>query len=760
MDSGKIDRRTFLKIMGLGGSGLILNLTGCGNASIEEGKEQVTAYVDPEDYVIPGDEVWYASTCLQCPAGCGIHARVREGRVRKLEGNPDSPVNLGRLCPMGQAGVQHHYHPDRLAQPLARTANQLQPISWEEARQRLQKIVTTVKGNSDRFALLTGSVSGHLGVLIDALMERLATDRHYVFELLTPATACHVQRELLGVPAPRFHLDTARLVLSFGADFLGSWQSPVHFAAQYAHFRESPRGTLIQVEPKMTLTGANADWWLPIRPGTEGWLALGLARLLTEEPEIAARVSATVVKTLGEYTPEAVSRITDVSADDLHRLAKALRTQRPSLVLAGGAAEGQIGGSGNVAAVVLLNQLLGNVGQTLDAPGRPPLPQLLGRPGEPAAVHALAKALPETDTLFVYGANPVYSAPDFLRLEDGLRQVSKVVVFTPQLDESALAADLVIPVRSYLEDWGTRVPTYSPEAGMIQMQQPVMRPLYPEVPGIGDVFLDLLKQIDNSYAQWDDFYAYLRHAVQLMRPLANPADEANPWGLPPMLEPPVLKPETTEQALSEQELNRSFWETVVAKGVLRLGTTTQTLRLRIRPVAAPESPAEDEAYPFTLIPSPRLGLYDGRHANLPWLQELPDQLTTVVWDSWAELHPETAARLDIAEGDVLEVRSPEGSFQAKAVLFPGIHPEAVAVPLGQGHRVGRYARGVGVNPLKILSPKFDVVTGEPALYATRVSIRKTGRREPVVKLASSDSQHNRRLVRTLPASKLKSNPEV
>ena len=759
MSTNYMDRRAFLKLMGLSGSGLLLSLSGCGNAAIEEGVEQITSYVSPEDYVIPGDEVWYASTCLQCPGGCGIHARVREGRVRKLEGNPDSPVNQGRLCPMGQAGIQHHYNPDRLTHPLARKGDRLQAITWDEARQRLSKIVGRInKTNGNRFAWFSGPVTGHLAVLIDAFLKRLGAGRHYIYEPLAPAIANRVHQELLGTAWPQLHLDQARLVLSFGADFLGPWQSPVHFAGQYARFRESPRGTLIQVEPKMTLTGANADWWLPIRPGSEGWLALGLAHLLTEDPEVAAKVPAQVVKTLADYSTDTVSQATDISIDQLQRLAAALRRYRPSLVLVGGPAEGQVGGGDTVAAALLLNQLLGNIGRTLDAPERTPSPQLQGRLAKTAALQALVGDLPSTDTLFIYNANPVYTASDYLQLEDRLHQVATTVVFAPQLDETAAVADLVIPIRSYLEDWGTHVPVYGPQAGVIQLQQPVMRPLYPELPGIGDLVLGFLQASDRRYRQWADFYGYLRHAVTLMRPLARRDDKENPWGLPPMLKSPVFPAETPEQARSDRELDRAFWQTVLAKGVLPLKTKTRTLAVKARPVRL-IAPTTDADYPFSLIPSPRLSLYDGRHANLPWLQELPDQLTTVVWDSWAELHPETAARLHIEEGDVIEIRSPEGVLAVKALLFSGIYPQAVAVPLGQGHWVGRYAKGIGVNPWKILSPRFDRRTGQFALYATRVQIHKTGRKDPVVKLATSDSQHNRRLVRTHAVGGLSKNQE-
>lgn len=753
MSAGPVDRRTFLKIMGVTGGGLFVALPGCDRAvSLEEGAETVMSYVDPQDFVVPGREIWYASTCNQCPAGCGIHARVLEGRVRKLEGNPDSPINHGGLCAMGQAGLQHHYNPDRLRHPLARKDGQLAEISWDDARAKLKEAVGhALDRKGEGFALLTGEASGHLGELMQAFV--LASGgRHFAFELLSSATAHAANQSVVNVLAPQLHLDKARLVVSFGADFIGTWQSPVHFSTQYARFRGHPRGALIQIEPKMSLTGANADWWLPIRAGTEGWLMLGVAKLLVQDPTFASRLPAPdVLEALEAYDVKAVSRETDVAVDQIERLARALTQRQPSLVLVGGPAESHEQGHRNIAAGWLLNQLLGNVGQTITTSAlAAPHPELAGVPGSTAALRAFAEALPKLDTVFVYGANPLYAAADFFGLKEKLQRVSTKVIFATVPDETALAADLVIPVRSYLEDWGTRVPAYNPDPGTIHLQQPVMQPLYADVPSVGDLFLGFLRQTDERYAQWDDFYAYMRAAVERLRPEAAQGG-IKPYKLPSFLEPPVLKPETPEQALPPNEIDRAYWEAVVAQGLLRLPVVAApALTVTLHPLQL-AAPSKDPAYPFDLIPSPRCGLYDGRHANLPWLQELPDQLTTVVWDSWAELHPETAAKLGIASGDIIEIASPDGRFEVKALLFPGIHPQAVAVPLGQGHEVGRYAKGVGVNPLRILSPRFDADTGELALYATHVQIRNTGRREPVVKLAPTDYQHGRRIVRTVSA---------
>lgn len=127
-------------------------------------------------------------------------------------------------------------------------------------------------------------------------------------------------------------------------------------------------------------------------------------------------------------------------------------------------------------------------------------------------------------------------------------------------------------------------------------------------------------------------------------------------------------------------------------------------------------------------------LRDGRNANEPWLQESPDPLTTIVWDSWVEVHPKTAAKLGIVEGDIVEVASKSGAIKAQVYVFPGIHPDVISVPLGYGHEaMGRYAKGVGANVFRMLDPIFDKETGELAMHETRVKITKAGQRVIIVK---------------------------
>ncbi|MBI5625592.1 MAG: molybdopterin-dependent oxidoreductase [Nitrosomonadales bacterium] len=702
IDSG-LDRRDFLKVLGWGGAAVALS--GCGNTSVEDGKETVVSYVEAADYVIPGIGVYYNSTCAQCDAGCSINGRVREGRVLKLEGNPASMINHGKICGLGQAGVQHHYNPDRVREPMLRKGDKVETITWDKAYALIAEKLNGVKG--EEIAFVSGGVSGHLKVLLGNYLASIGCKDHFVYEALAPAVLRAANKKAYGVEMPRFNINKAKVVLSFGADFLGSWVSPVHFSQQYARFRkgvDGQRGVLIQVESKMTLTGANADRWVNVRPGTEGILALGIINELgMASGDIAAAVKG--------YDRVRVSKETGVPVGQIDKIAALLKLRSPSLVLAGSAVEGYAHGSQNAAAINLLNHVLGNVGKTIEASVSVPFPQMAPAKGNTAALKSLNDGLAagKYKVLFSYAANPVFTAPGALKFRDNFAKAGFRVAFAHYLDETALQADLVLPLDSALEDWNTQVPEYMAEGAQINIQQPLMEKLHANTRGMGDILLALVKQRRaEEYKSFDDYYAYLRAAM-----LQNKG---------------ALGGSGTD--------DDTFWNDTLTKGIVRLAGSAGVLsgKASAAGLTLPAPSAADAQYPLHLIPGVSASLRDGRHTNQPWLQESPDPLTTIVWDSWVEIHPKKAAELGISEGDIVEVASKNVSIKAQAYLFPGIHPDAISVPLGRGHEaLGRYAKGYGANPFQILDAVFDQETGELAMHETRVKVSKTGQRVVVVK---------------------------
>ena len=718
MNEKDFDRRDFLKVVGLGGTAVALS--GCGYTSIEDGKETVTSYSTPPSYVIPSIANYFNSTCAQCEAGCNITMRVREGRALKAEGDANSPINRGKMCGLGQSGIQAHYNADRVTAPMLKG----QAVTWEQALKEIDSRLNGVKG--DEIAFVTGTMSGHAQELLGNYMAALGSKNHFSYEAVSPAVVRAANKKAYGVAMPRYRIDKAKVVVSFGADFLGAWVSPVYFSQLYARFRKGSRpegrGVLVQIEPKMTLTGANADRWLGIRPGTEGILALGLINALGAA---GVKVPADIAAVAKDYMPERVGTDTGVPFDQINKLAALLKDRTPSLVLAGTAAEGYAHGSQNALAIAMLNHVLGNVGKTVEAAASVPFAQLVPVVGNRASLKALNDDLAANKykVVFSYGANPVYSAPAAMKFKENFGKAGFRVAFAQYLDETAKDADLVLPLDSAMEEWATVVPEYmaAPESGyaegyaQLSFRQPVMEKLYSNKDGmgtrsVGDILLALLKQRKpEAYKGFDDFYAYLQSVV-LEKKVAFGA--------------------------GAKDDNDTFWNDAVGKGIVALKGVPGRLSAKpsVSGLTMPAPAAPDATYPLRLIPAVSASMRDGRNANEPWLQEAPDPLTTIVWDSWVEIHPKTAAKLGIVEGDIVEVASKSGSIKAQAYLFPGIHPDAVSVPVGYGHEaMGRWAKGVGANVLSMLDPVFDKETGDLALNETAVKISKTSERVVIVK---------------------------
>ena len=257
-----------------------------------------------------------------------------------------------------------------------------------------------------------------------------------------------------------------------------------------------------------------------------------------------------------------------------------------------------------------------------------------------------------------------------------------------------------------------------------------MEKLHGQTKGLGDILLAMLKQRKkDEYAQFEDYYAYLRNAFAAM--------------------PAAVKKDAKD--------NNEFWNGALQTGVIAVAPTAKGLTSNVISFADPVA-EQGDASGLTLVPTARMGLLDGRHANLPWLQEAPDQISKVVWDSWAEMHPATAKKLGVANGDLIRVSSEQGSIELRAVLLKGMHVDAIAVPLGQGHEAhGRYAKGLGVNPLKLLNANKEAKTGELAMHSTRVTVKRLGPSDAmgIVRLGHSDTQAGRKLVVTVPVEQVR-----
>jgi anaerobic selenocysteine-containing dehydrogenase len=715
-----MDRRTFIKLTAV--SGTSVTLASCGVP-----EDTLIRFV-PEEELAPGIAEWRPSVCPACASGCGVSVRVmpadvevtkdgqrgvvRMGVAKKLEGIETHPVNQGGLCARGQAAIQLTYHPDRIVQPLKRQGRrgdgQFVTITWDEAVAQLVSELDKLADAGSQHALraVTGGRGGHRQALFDQFLAKFGAPAAVTFELfgddvLRRANAMSFGRAQL----PTFDLQNARFVLAFGADFLGTWNAPVAQSVGYGRMRRGRpgiRGAFVQVESRMTTTGASADEWLPVRPGTDGALALGIAHVIREHklrPAASGRAAGLIegwAGGLAAFAPDAVEKITGVAAARIEQLAHEIAEQSPAVAIVGGPALAHTNGLFTALAVNALNELLGAVGQR---GGVWFTPRLAGVETRQAGLRldALAAGILSGDqaasVLIVDGANPVFAAPRAWNVRAALDKIPFIVSFASFVDETSALADLILPDHSFLESWAEAMPESGSIGAVASVAPPAMKPLF-DTRASGDVLLATARALKKPLdLPWQSFEDMLKASFGRLGEGAWAAAQKQGgwWG-------DVPNPSSVANSSSRPV---SFFEATFA------GDASQ--------------------YPYHFLPYPSLQFLDGSLAHLPWLQELPDPMTSAMWSSWVELNPKTAMMLGIKLGDLVEVSSATGTLRSPAFINPAIAPDVVAMPVGQGHtNFTRYASGRGQNPIEILAPIAESETGALAWAATRVKVARVG----------------------------------
>ncbi|HKG93592.1 MAG TPA: 4Fe-4S dicluster domain-containing protein [Gemmatimonadaceae bacterium] len=686
-----VKRRDFLKI--LGATGAATAAVGCGTEDVG----RLIPYVQHPDQTVPGVSNYYATTCRECSGGCGVIAETRDGRTIKLEGNLASPVNRGALCARGQAALQGLYNPDRYRGPMIRQGNGLVATDWNTAMQRLSQLLGEARsrGQAGGAAFLNQHETGSFPAFLDQWLAGFGMPAHLSVDADLPGAVVEANRRTYGAAWPRLDFGAARLVVSFGADFLDSWGHSVPQQLDWADARARAEGgpRMVYIGPRRSLTGLNADEWIPCKAGSE----LAIANALRAGGDVAAAATAA-----------------GVEGAQLQRLASELASTRPSLVLAGGTGPDALE---LALAVAELNRAAGNVGTTI-------------RTGEGyasydrVASHADLRALldrmkaGQVPMLMVRGVNPVYSMPKSMGFREALARVPVKISFSSYPDETTELCDLVLPDHHPLESWGDAEPV----SGTLGLQQPTMDPVF-DTRATADVLIAAGKADQTSAARYGfaDYRSWLTSRF--------------PGG----------------QAGLAAALPRGM-----AAGSALAGGAAPA---RTAPAPAPARGIEGTQGDYYLVvyPTSQLGA-DGRGANKPWLQELPDPVSKVAWQSWVEMHPQTARRLGVENGDLLTVTTQSGTVTAPAYLYLGIRPDTVAVALGRGHRgavnapvnkrdlhltgYGRYADGVGVNAYDLLGAVEDGA-GQLALTQTRAQVTRAGDHVRLVTTEGSGRQHGR-----------------
>jgi len=703
------DRRDFLRI-GAAASAAA-GLAGCAPE-----KEEILPRPDRPEEARVGLALSYATTCFACSAQCGVLARAREGRVVKLEGNPNHPVNQGTLCARGQASVLDLYDADRLrsSQIVSRAKVPPLDLSNDAVDEKVSAALVGKDGKRPRVRVLTGAISGNaMTALVGQFVELFPDSAHVAWEPLAPiaetiaeaAKRCYGERVV-----PQYRLRRANVIVGFGAEFLDTALSPLQMSRGFSVRRHPDHqhglSKLWVFEGRMTITGSNADRRIKVRSSRLADVALAIAHTIIVVRKFGTLAeNPSVVEGLKDFEAGAVASRVGLPAEAITKAADLLvGAAGRSLAIGGGPASTGASGLALEIAINLINTALQNDGRTVFH--QRPFQQGANPYGDlQKLVHEMRSGL--VDVLIVHGANPVYDAPPVLGFEEAMSHVPLVVDIADRIDETARASDLACAGAHFLECWSDA----SPRAGVAAIAQPAMRPVG-AMRGLGDCLIawatkvfgekagllsEAAKRAGEKDAVPSPTYHFVReHWQRHLFPLTPDAGDFETFWKDTlhagMLVPRIEQPETRERPL----LGSAF------------------------PLPKMEPPAQGELELALYAP---VGMYDGRQGNNAWLLEYPDPVTRVTWDCPVGLSRGTMKKLGLEPGDLCEVKVGEWKLRMPAVAIPGQHDDVASVPLGWGRPwAGLVGGGLGQNGyhLQVSGPLGPQLSGQA------VAVRKAG----------------------------------
>ena len=707
-----LNRRAFLKIAGIG------SVTMAAACTSEPEKTLYTLVQAPDD-MVTGKATDYASTCRECPAGCGILAKNREGRIVKLEGNPNHPVNRGNLCMRGQAAIQGIYNPDRIRSPMLKENNRWQPVSFRQAEVILRsKTKEAAEQGSNRVHMISEVIGESLLTLLKQSMRNWRSDGPLLFEPYAYESLKKANHTVFGARGlPSYRMDKADLLVSFGADFLETWLSPVEYAWKFKTmhaYRNGKKGLFFHISPYRTLTGANADRWMPCYPGAEYVIVMGALKAALHNGK-GRRLPAPFRKSINQiassYDKETVVKESGISAPLYDVLVSRLLSAKTPLILGTGTGATGPNGFQTDVAVNLLNLVMDPLLSILDFQNRHRVETAADRAAVLTTLEKLRTDPPAV--LLLNNVNPVYSLGTVPGIDDTISDPAIFVIsFSSFMDETTRLSDLIFPARLPLESWDE----YGGHQGTVSTLQPTMGALT-KAPNLGDIFLS---------TAFEDMQPEKDYKSFLIRQLFS----------------------------NTGITNERQWIKTLADGGRFLSDTT----LQKMPIPKPGNMAAEvfqtSSDPFVpkslFIATPSIRYFDGRTTNRPWLSEIPNPITKVAWQSPVLMHPETLKQNNLSHEDRVRLESKHGRIEAPVYEYEGVVPGVAIMEIGQGHHAfGRYAKGIGVNPLALMPPEPDAVSGSPQFSVEDVSITAVGGAVTLASTSGSRVQHGRKIALTV-----------
>ncbi|MFK5981930.1 MAG: TAT-variant-translocated molybdopterin oxidoreductase [Flavobacteriaceae bacterium] len=620
-------RRDFLKYVGF--STAAVTLAACEGPVIKS-----IPYVVKPDNIIPGVANYYASTMADGTDFANILVKVREGRPIKIEPNKMAG-NWGATSARVQASVLSLYDNNRLRNPLMETKES----DWKSIDKKVIETLKGLKGSDKKIVVLTGTTaSPSSNKVIEDFTKAYENVSYVVYDALSESAALDAFQEVYGVRAlPDYKFENAEVIVSVGADFLGDWQGG-HYSAAYTKGRKPVNGKmskLIQFESNMSLTGANADKRIPVKPSNQIYALLNLYNVITGNSVKSKLTSADkAVKIVAEQLKKAGKKAVVVTG---------IQNKEAQLI------------------AIAINQALQS--EIMDATS----PRFV-KVGDDKAVANLVKEMNEgkIGALLLHNVNPSYTLPNANKFNTGLKKVKLSITFDSSNTETASNTNIVAITPHYLESWGDS--TF--QTGQYALMQPTIQPLFNT------------RQFEESLLIWMDsnvsYYDYVKEN----------------W--------------------TTSILNGSSWNKALEDGVfivdsnIELSSNEIDINQTATDLLKSAKPAD-----FELNLYAKTSLGDGKQANNPWLQELPDPISRTSWDNYLTISAADAEALNLKNWNVSNgaLNGSRATLKVGDVVLknvpvfiqPGQAKGSVGIAVGYGRTAGMQKdMMVGINAFPLL----------------------------------------------------------
>lgn len=631
------NRRDFLKFFGF--SVAAVSLAACNSTPV---RNIVPYLVKPEE-ITPGVANYYNSTCGACSTACGITVKTREGRPIKMDGNTLSPISKGGLCSTGQASILGLYDTERLDGPLKNGA----AIEWSALDSEITNSLNSIAAAGGKIAIVSGTIHSPSSLaVINDFKTKFPTTSHIAYDAVSYSGILTANRDSFGKQViPSYQFENANVVVSFGADFLGTWISPVEFTKAWSAKRKVEGADkilkTIVFESNLSLTGSNADYRFPMKSSNEAIYVVGLYNALTQLSGVGSPIS--------------MAKSGELAGGAIKQTAQKLWAEKGNSIV--------ISGSNNPAIQSVINGinvLLGNYGTTINLDNHSN--QYKGIDADMIQFSKDLNAGAYQAVIF-WNTNPTYNSPLAIQIIDGIKKTKLSVSFAGTKDETASLCQYIAPDHHFLESWNDA----QPKAGVYQLSQPTISPVFKT------------RQAQETLLTWAAALPLNENDPFAKKGIYSQKNSASPFYLY-IKKIWAANGVSTDDAFNSALHNGGIFNITTTASMPSFALSLNTLVSQLEQTIGKDSDVD-------LILYQNISVKDGDLSNNPWVQETPDPISKVTWDNYISLPKALAEKQGISNGDLVNITLGNVSVKAMPVFVqPGQSNQTIGLALGYGRK--------------------------------------------------------------------------